>query len=48
MFLGGLEMGPFLKEFGPDFFFDDQMGHYVSAAQAGPTGHVVSGIANAN
>jgi 5'-nucleotidase len=24
MFLGGLEKGPFLREFEPDFFFDDQ------------------------
>jgi 5'-nucleotidase len=47
MFLGGLEKGPFLKKFQPDFFFDDQPGHCESGAQAGPTGHVVSGIANA-
>ncbi len=47
MFLGGLEKGPFLKEFEPDFFFDDQTGHCKSAASAGPTGHVISGIANA-
>jgi 5'-nucleotidase len=46
MFLGGLEKGPFLKEFQPDFFFDDQPAHCESAARAGPTGHVVSGIAN--
>lgn len=46
MFLGGLEKGPFLKEFQPDFFFDDQPGHCESGAKAGPTGHVVSGIAN--
>ncbi len=47
MFLGGLEKGPFLKEFQPDFFFDDQPAHCESGAKAGPTGHVVSGIANA-
>lgn len=47
MFLGGLEKGPFLREFQPDFFFDDQPAHCESAAVAGPTGHVVSGIANA-
>jgi 5'-nucleotidase len=47
MFLGGLEKGPFLKEFEPDFFFDDQTRHCESAASAGPTGHVISGIANA-
>ncbi|MDO8932189.1 MAG: 5'-nucleotidase [Rhodocyclaceae bacterium] len=46
MFLGGLEKGPFLKEFQPDFFFDDQPSHCESGAKAGPTGHVVSGIAN--
>jgi 5'-nucleotidase len=46
MFLGGLPKGPFLREFQPDFFFDDQAGHCESALQAGPTGHVVSGIKN--
>lgn len=46
MFLGGLEKGPFLREFQPDFFFDDQPAHCESGALAGPTGHVVSGIAN--
>lgn len=46
MFLGGLEKGPFLKEFEPDFFFDDQTRHCQSAASAGPVGHVVSGVAN--
>jgi 5'-nucleotidase len=46
MFLGGLPKGPFLKEFQPDFFFDDQAGHCESALHAGPTGHVVSGIKN--
>lgn len=46
MFLGGLEKGPFLQEFEPDFFFDDQTGHCNSAVSAGPVGHVVSGIAN--
>jgi 5'-nucleotidase len=47
MFLGGLEKGPFLKEFQPDFFFDDQAAHCESAAAACPAGHVLSGIANA-
>ena len=46
MFLGGLDKGPFLQEFEPDFFFDDQTRHCDSAAIAGPTGHVVSGISN--
>ncbi len=47
MFLGGLEKGPFLHEFEPDFFFDDQTGHCESAARFGPAGHVPAGIANA-
>ena len=47
MFLGGLAKGPFLNEFEPDFFFDDQAGHCESAARFGPAGHVLSGIANA-
>jgi 5'-nucleotidase len=47
MFLGGLEKGPFLREFEPDFFFDDQTTHCTSAAATCPTGHVISGIANA-
>ncbi len=46
MFLGGLAKGPFLKEFEPDFYFDDQTGHCESAATVGPTGHVLHGIAN--
>lgn len=46
MFLGGLEKGPFLAEFEPDFFFDDQTGHCESAARVGPAGHVISGVAN--
>jgi 5'-nucleotidase len=46
MFLGGLPKGAFLKEFQPDFFFDDQAGHCESAVEAGPTGHVVGGMAN--
>ena len=46
MFLGGMDKGPFLKEFEPDFFFDDQTRHCDSATQAGPTGHVINGVAN--
>ena len=46
LFLGGLAKGPFLKEFEPDFYFDDQTGHCESASLAGPTGHVISGIRN--
>ena len=46
MFLGGLDKGEFLREFEPDFFFDDQTGHVNSAALHVPAGHVVSGISN--
>jgi 5'-nucleotidase len=46
MFLGGLAKGEFLREFAPDFFFDDQLGHITSASQHVPAGHVVSGIGN--
>jgi 5'-nucleotidase len=46
MFLGGLAKGEFLREFEPDFFFDDQAGHIESAAQHVPSGHVASGISN--
>jgi 5'-nucleotidase len=46
MFLGGLAKGEFLKEFEPDFFFDDQTGHVQSAAVHVPAGHVAAGVAN--
>ena len=46
MFLGGLDKGPFLSKFEPDFFFDDQMGHVNSAAKHVPSGHVDSGVSN--
>ena len=46
MFLGGLPKGAFLREFEPDFFFDDQTGHAESAASHVPAGHVAAGIAN--
>jgi 5'-nucleotidase len=46
MFLGGLPKGEFLREFEPDFFFDDQTGHVASAAAHVPAGHVASGISN--
>ena len=42
MLLGGLEKGPFLREFRPDFFFDDQTGHVESAARHVPSGRVHS------
>ncbi|MBN8492732.1 MAG: 5'-nucleotidase, partial [Burkholderiales bacterium] len=47
MFLGGLAKGAFLREFEPDFFFDDQTGHVASAAAHVPAGHVAAGVANA-
>jgi 5'-nucleotidase len=46
MFLGGLPKGEFLREFEPDFFFDDQTRHVTHAAQHVPSGHVAAGIAN--
>jgi 5'-nucleotidase len=48
MFLGGLPKGEFLREFEPDFFFDDQTGHIESAARHVPSGHVASGISNSD
>jgi 5'-nucleotidase len=46
MFLGGLPKGEFLREFEPDFFFDDQTGHVENAAPHVPSGHVAAGVAN--
>jgi 5'-nucleotidase len=46
MFLGGLAKGEFLREFEPDFFFDDQTGHVTHAARHVPSGHVAAGVAN--
>ena len=46
MFLGGLAKGEFLREFEPDFFFDDQTGHVNAAACHVPAGHVASGFTN--
>ena len=46
MFLGGLAKGSFLREFEPDFFFDDQTGHIENAALHVPAGHVASGVSN--
>jgi hypothetical protein len=34
MFLGGLPKGEFLREFEPDFFFDDQTGHVDAGRRA--------------
>jgi 5'-nucleotidase len=47
MFLGGLPKGEFLREFEPDFFFDDQLGHVENAAPHVPAGHVTAGVTNA-
>ena len=47
MFLGGLDKAAFLREFEPDFYFDDQRGHIESARQHVASGHVPFGIANA-
>jgi 5'-nucleotidase len=47
MFLGGLAKGEFLREFEPDFFFDDQTGHIQNASAHVPSGHVAAGIRNA-
>ena len=46
MFLGGLPKGEFLREFEPDFFFDDQTGHIEHAARHAPAGHVAGGVTN--
>ena len=46
LFLGGLPKGEFLREFEPDFFFDDQTGHIESAAAHVPAGHVAAGVTN--
>ena len=46
MFLGGLPKGEFLREFEPDFFFDDHPRHIASAAAHVPSGHVAHGVSN--
>jgi 5'-nucleotidase len=46
MFLGGLPKGEFLREFEPDFFFDDQTGHVENALAHVPAGHVAAGVRN--
>jgi len=47
IFLAGLPKGEFLREFQPDFFFDDQTGHVDNAAPHVPAGHVAAGVVNA-
>jgi len=46
-FLGGMPKGEFLRAFGADIFFDDQIKHCDSAREHVPTGHVPHGIVNA-
>ena len=46
MFLGGLDKGAFLREFEPDFYFDDQRSHVDSARRHVASGHVPFGITN--
>ena len=46
LFLGGLDKGEFLREFEPDFFFDDQTGHIENASAHVPSGHVAAGVSN--
>jgi 5'-nucleotidase len=46
LFLGGLAKGEFLRAYGADVFFDDQMSHVESAKEHVATGHVPHGIAN--
>ncbi len=46
LFLGGKEKGAFLKSFGADIFFDDQIWHCDSAAEYVATGHVPYGVKN--
>jgi 5'-nucleotidase len=46
LFLGGLDKGAFLREFEPDFYFDDQTRHVDSASRHVPAGHVPHGVAN--
>jgi 5'-nucleotidase len=46
MFLGGLATGDFLREFEPDFFFDDQTRHVDGAAPHVPAGHVAAWVTN--
>ena len=46
LFLGGLDKGDFLRSYGADVFFDDQLQHCESASQSVATGHVPHGIVN--
>lgn len=46
MFLGGLDKSVFLREFEPDFYFDDQRGHIDAAKAHVASGHVPFGVTN--
>ena len=46
LFLGGREKTEFLRAFGADIFFDDQVGHCELAAEHLPAGHVPHGVKN--
>ncbi len=46
LFLGGKDKGEFLRAFGADIFFDDQIGHCESSSQHVATGHVPNGPTN--
>ena len=48
LFLGGKSKGTFLRSFGADIFFDDQLRHCDSAAEYVSTGHVPYGVKNPN
>lgn len=47
IFLGGLQKGEFLRAFGADVFFDDQVSHCEAATAHVTTCHVPHGIVNA-
>ena len=42
LFLGGLEKKDFLKDFGADIFFDDQIENCIAASLEVPTGQVIN------
>ena len=42
LFLGGLEKKDFLKDFGADIFFDDQIENCLAASLEVPTGQVIN------
>ena len=42
LFLGGMDKSSFLKDFGADIFFDDQIENCKSASLEVPTGQVIN------